>query len=168
MLDEIYMLKKRILQLERLRFGTEFSESVFKNFLSLYGDKMNTLEELQEQLVNFRKNFIEYYIPEEIMDLWDSGDYEVYTDANHHRKMWNEIDNDSSVDFFLAKFFELEGVECNEKDGYNAMMSLYDFCDYCIYFKTTKDLEAFFEKYSVDCCTTFKRNDGYWEEDWSN
>jgi hypothetical protein len=166
MLDKIYVLKLRILQLERLRLSTSFSDEQFKNFRKLTDDATD-IATLEQQLKDFRENYIEEYIPEEVMDLWDSGDYEVFTDKCHHRKFMNEIENDCSVEYFIEKFFELMGVSTSEGD--NAFrISLYDLNDFDIYFPSEAVAMEFIEKCRPDCYTAFSRKEDYWQEEWSD
>lgn len=166
MLSEIYYLKKRILQLENLRCGTGFSDSQFQNFHSIYGDA-KTVDELEAQLNEFKTDFIEQFIPKDIMEEWEYCDYDVYTDAHHHRKFWDEIENDCSVEYFLNKFFELLGIEVDESDDMMYIISLYDFNNYNVYFKTEAEMNSFLENYAVEPCTCFERENGVFVETWS-
>lgn len=167
MLNEIFMLKKRILQLERLRLGLDFSEENFKNFCQLKSDVSN-ITELQKQLNEFRQDYVEYFIPEEVMELWDKGDYEVYTDRMHHRQFWNEIENDSSVDYFIEQFFKLIGVSTCEEEKHQFRLSLYDFNNFDVYFCSEADALKFIEEYTPDCYVAFSRQEDYWREEWSD
>lgn len=166
MLEQICLLKKRILQLERLRYGTQFSDKQFENFRATF-DEPKTISELESQIDEFRRSYIQYYIPEDIIELWEYCDYSVYTDFNHHRKFPNEIENDVSVAYFLEKFFELSEVETNETDNAQFMLELYDFNNYAVYFETKEDLEEFLNKYSPEPCTCFEQENGAFVETWS-
>lgn len=166
MFESIYNLKKRILQLERLRYGTKFSDEQFKNFRTIYGEA-KTVEELENQIAEFTTSFISTFIPDDIKELWKYCDYTVYTDANHHRKFWNEIENDVSVQYFLDKYFELIGIETSESDKMNFFLSIYDFNNYEVYFEDKDDMMEFFHEYGPEPCTCFEKENGSFVETWS-
>lgn len=161
-LKELYYLKKSVLMLENIGNGISKINSLFSDFRT---DNPNSLTE--EQLVyqvNAFRNILDRHIPIMIKEEWYFADYNVYTDKFHHRKFWNEIENDSSVDYFLNAFVQIKKIGDSELPY---MLLLYDFNDEALYFESEKKAKEFTLKYDCAPCTLFKQYSNHCEEIWS-
>lgn len=161
-LSELYYLKKTVLMVENLDGGISRIKSLFSEF-KLKNPFPATEEQLIVQVRNF-KEIINACIPIDIKEKWEYSDYSAYTDKLHHRKFWNEIENDSSVDYFLNAFVQIKKIGGSELPY---MLLLYDFNDEALYFESEKKAKEFTLKYDCAPCTLFKQYSNYCEEIWS-
>ena len=165
MFKELYYLKREILMLENLREGNAFMEELFEEFVKHHEKPLNACY-LESQIVDFRY-IINSHIPKDVKENWTYCDMEIFTDKFHYRKYFNEIENDKATEYFLELILETLGVATNDGNETNFSLRLYDFNDYDIYFKSEEDANAFIEKYSIDTCTGFAKENDEWIESWS-
>ena len=159
---ELYYLKKSVLMLENIDNGISKINSLFSDFRT-NNPKPLTEEQLIVQVNTFR-NMLDKRIPIMIKEEWYFSDYDVYTDKLHHRKFWNEIENDNSVNYFLHTFIEIKNLG-NVYLPY--MLSLYDFNNADIYFESEEKAKIFALEYDCAPCTLFRQHRRYNEELWS-
>lgn len=161
-LEELYYLKKSVLMVENLDNGLLKIDSLLSEF-KLKDPVPTTEGQLIAQVRAFKK-ILNSRIPIKIKKKWDYSDHSVYTDKLHHRKFWNEIENDNSVNYFFNAFVKIKNLE----DSFLPyMLSLYDFNNEALYFASKEKAKQFIDKYDCAPCTLFKQYDGYNEELWS-
>ena len=165
MFNELYYLKKEILMLENLREGNAFMEELLEEFVK-HHEKPLTACHLESQIVDFRY-IINAHIPKDVKENWSYCDMEVYTDKFHHRKFFNEIENDKATEYFLKLIFEKLAVVTSDSDEMKFSLRLYDFNDCDIYFKSEDAADVFIEQYSIETCTGFEKENNEWIECWS-
>ena len=164
-LDQLYLLKKINLMAENLH-GVLFIRKEFEKFKALHGIP-KTESDLLEMINNFL-TVIKETVPHDLKEEWDYSDYEVYTDKYYHRKFWNEIDNDDTINFFLDKFFKFVNVATDDSDDMKFTLRLYDFNDFDVYFHNEKEAVEFIDRYASAPITAFSKDeDGDWTEEWT-
>lgn len=165
MFNSLSNLKKSILMLEYIRYGKEFSDKLFTDFIALRKTPQTEVE-VENLIVDFN-NLIDSYIPEAIKDFLDSVDDSVYLSSFHYRKYPNEIENDISVQYFLEKAFSVLEVSTDDSDKMTFSLRLYDFNDFDIYFENEEDAKEFISNNYIETCTSFEKEDNCWVESWS-
>ena len=159
-LTELYQVKKLTLMLENLKHGITFANELFSEW-----QKKNLAPEdeftLMAQICDYR-DVVKAQIPAKQLEEWEFSDYEVYTDEFHHRKYWNEIDNDRATDYFLEMFIKLMKLE--ESASSEFCVSLYDFSDEYVYFENEDDMNSFLCNYDCAPYTAFKIDGNTLEE----
>jgi hypothetical protein len=150
-------MKRAILMLENLRRGSSFNQELFANFRELF-PMPTSLMECEKQIETYCETFVKQYIPQDVYSMWDCGDYTAYTDTLHHRKFWNEIENDVATQYFFEVLCNLIGVATEEDEDKLFMLELYDFNDVSLYFDSEEDANAFINRYGIDTCVGFERS----------
>lgn len=158
-LSELYYLKKTVLMVENLDGEISRIKSLLSEF-RLKNPFPATEEQLITQVRDFKK-VLNTCIPIVIKEKWEYSDYSVYTDKLHHRKFWNEIENDSSVNYFLDAFIQIKNLG-DSKLPY--MLLLYDFNDEALYFESEEKANQFIDKYGCTPCTLIEQYGHYSKE----
>ena len=156
MFEKLYYMKRAILMLENLRFGSSFNQELFANFRELFPTP-TSLVDCEKQIETYCETFVKHYIPHDVYSMWDCGDYTAYTDNQHHRKFWNEIENDVATQYFFEVLCNLIGVATEEDEDKLFMLELYDFNDASLYFDSEEDANVFINRYGIDTCVGFER-----------
>ena len=142
------LLKKRYLQIEYLGKSNQLA----------YSDSISKIEDM-DSFVDFLKEDIEYmesYIPEEIINFLDSGDYEVYTYDNHRRKFWNEIELPDKVQRYFDIFQKLLGCESTAATKYE--LQFYDLYPNSLFFDNLETLESLIQEEDFAPFTVYEIN----------
>ena len=92
----------------------------------------------------------------DVLTVVESCDFEVITDKHHHRKFFNEIENDSIISYFIDEF---ERVWEIDEDG-QYFVSVYDWNDHDIFFSDMDDLNSFVNNYDIAPYTVFEMVNG--------
>ena len=160
-LNELYNLKKNILILENENNGYDKSNELFSKFCS-----SNTVPESEEELLvqitvfnDMLEKEIKTFMHNEEYECLLWGDYENYTAKFHHRKYWNEIENDVSVNYFLLRFLQLKKIDAKPLgSSLFYFVSIYDLNDEDAFFETKDAAEKFIDRYDCAPCTLFEQN----------
>lgn len=161
-LEELYYLKKSVLMVENLDDGLSKIDSILSEF-RLIDPAPTTEGQLIAQVRAFKK-MLNGRIPIKIKEEWNYSDHSVYTDKFHHRKFWNEIENDNSVNYFLSAFIQIKKLG---NSNFPYMLLLYDLNNEALYFKSEEKAKQFIDKYDCAPCTLFKQYSNHCEEIWS-
>lgn len=160
----LYYIKRYMLMIENIH-GEESISMTIDQQKSIQ-DKINEIQTLQE--LNFLAKFYEFalkdIIPVDRLDAWMVSDYEDFTDKYHHRKFWNEIENNPIIDTFIEQFCKIYGkckiyTDSNYDDNICMWnLKLYDFNDYDLYFISQESLESFAEDFELEPYTVYARS----------
>ena len=159
---ELSKLKDFILMAENIVGQSNVAKSIDYKPYNINDDY--TEQSIVDIIKNTQKQVLNL-IPEKLYNYYKDSDYEVYTDKYYHRMFFNEIENDDIVDNIfdvIANHFELYD------DNRPFCLSLYDFNNAFIYFKTEADMNNFFCKYDIVPCTAYENKDTVYTELWSS
>ena len=161
---QVYYLKRSVLlyqfatghypRLKDLVIGQIEDEDTF---FSVVGD---VLESINQQILGYTNDhlaLLQKYNCTNLVELAECCDFDVITDKHHHRKFFNEIENDEIVEFFIEKLFSI--LDLSEEGNY--IISIYDFNNYDICFPTLAELETFVQKYDVVPYTAYELVNGH-------
>ena len=99
----------------------------------------------------------------DVLQVVECCDFNVITDKHHHRKFFNEIENDEAFMYFVEMFERIWEVD---EDGEFFIM-VYDWGDHCIYFADREDLYSMVNNYDIAPYTAFQVKDGVALELWT-
>ena len=163
-LTQMYYLKRAILIYERV-FGKlpEYPEAQLTTFDDVAGfaqaveDVRRYVEKQIRQAVlsDDDANILQEFDVADFMELAEVCDFDLITDKHHHRKFFNEIENDFIIETLLAEFERLWQFDM---DG-PFFIDVYDFNDYRLFFASYDDLASFVRNYDVAPYTAFEMID---------
>lgn len=160
--SELYYLKTYILMAENIVGQSAVSKRI--NYKQLDIEKEYTEDYILEFIEKTQKDVLSL-IPEAIFEYYVYSDYEAYTDKYYHRMFFNEIENDDIVD-------NIFDIIVNHFDVYDCdrpyCLSLYDFNNAFLYFKSEKDMNTFFDEHDIVPCTAYKNDCTVYVEMWSS
>ena len=171
----LYYIKRYMLMIENIH--GESALRLTSEQTKILQSHINDIETLPE-LSTFEKFYelaLKDIIPSDKLDEWETSDYEEFTNGYHHRKFWNEIENNPIIDMFIVRFCELYGgCKIYTDETYNKStclwnLRLYDFNDYDLYFTSMEDLENFTDQFEIEPYTVSSRtpDKDIWHEEYS-
>ncbi len=161
-LTQMYYLKRTILIYERV-FGKlpEYPKEKLTaahdedSFIAVVDAVREYLEKKirQATLSDEDMNLLLEFDVVDFLELAEVCDFDVITEKHHHRKFFNEIENDIIIETLLAEFEKLWDFE----DDGPFFIEVYDFNDYCLFFASMSELESFVNSYDVAPYTAFEK-----------
>lgn len=167
----LYYLKKTILIYERVfgyypnREEQDFhsnSEAEFAELVEKIQSELET-EIRSAELSAEDVAFLYEQSATDFIDLAEHCDFELITEKHHHRKFFNEIENEAIVETLLSEVCRLWNIDAEGE----FFVELYDFNDRPIFFATREDLENFVKNFDVAPYVAFQTINGKCEELWS-
>lgn len=175
-LKDLYIIKRDLLVLENYEninpFVDELVSEFNKNWNSSEFEWFNAKNEsvrLSNVVFHFKlrvQHELSKFISIDDYELISYKDYEEYTDDHHHRKFWNEIEDDALTHTLLMKFDDIIHKDEFDEVGTQDCVDVdaYDFADYAFRFKNLEQAESFIKKYGVIPCSVYEVKDGMYEE----
>ena len=109
------------------------------------------------------KALCDEYNCSDVLQVVECCDFDVITDKHHHRKFFNEIENDEVFMYFIEMFKRIWNVD----EVGEFFIEVYDWGDHRIYFADRDDLCSMVNNYDVAPYTAYQVVDNADVELWS-
>lgn len=167
----LYYLKKTILIYERIfgHYPNRVEQVLHSNSEAEFAELVEKIQrELDAEIRSAELSaedvaFLNEHSATDFIELAEYCDFELITDKHHHRKFFNEIENEAIVETLLSEIQRLWNIDV----AGDFFVELYDFNDRPIFFATLEDLENFVKNFDVAPYVAFQTINGDVEELWS-
>lgn len=149
--SQLYGLKTVILIAENITGQNTVAKCIHYKQLNLESEYSE--KDIFEFIVKTQKEILAL-IPKGSYEYYKCGDYEEYTDKYYHGLYFNQIKNDDIIENILNVITNHFGLNYDDEKLF--AISLYNFNNACIYFKTETDMNNFLNNYYIEPCTAYK------------